>query len=49
MKIKTLQIRKKAILIFIGLMLNITGAIFGQSDTSWQAIGSDTVLTKNDF
>ena len=39
-----LEIRKSAVLVFIALLAGVSTA-FGQSDTSWQAIGIDTVLT----
>ncbi len=45
MDLQTLQITKSAKLIFIILLVGLTGIVFGQSDSSWQAIGSDTVFT----
>jgi len=45
MNTPTFQFRKSTVILFIALMVSITGTAFGQSDTSWQAIGSDTVST----
>ncbi|MCE9539027.1 MAG: hypothetical protein K8R85_07405, partial [Bacteroidetes bacterium] len=36
---------KKIVIMFITLTVNIVNISFGQSDTSWQAAGTDTVFT----